>query len=105
MLAAPATTTAGLAALSGRRFERVGFINPRFDQKFPDSREPDPERAAPFSDQELVEKAGTQGVELLSCLAMRGALAAGGASVKKVHGNDHIPIANTATGLLGREVV
>ncbi len=51
------------------------------------------------------KKAGTQGVELLNWLAMRGALSAGGARVKKVHGNYHIPISNTATGLLALEVV
>lgn len=49
-------------------------------------------------------KAGTQGVELLNWLAMRGAVSAGGASVSKVHGNYHIPISNTATGLLALEV-
>jgi len=43
-------------------------------------------------------KAGTQGVELLNWLAMRGAVSAGGASVSKVHGNYHIPISNTAAG-------
>ena len=56
-----------------------------------------------FSDLELVEKAGTQGVELLNWLAMRGAVSAGGASVK-VRGNYHIPISKTATGLLALEV-
>ena len=56
-----------------------------------------------FSDLALVEKAGTPSVELLNWLAMRGAVSAGGASVK-VHGNYHIPISKTATGLLALEV-
>jgi protocatechuate 4,5-dioxygenase beta chain len=59
-----------------------------------------PEWATQFSIHELVEKTGTQGVELLMWLAMRGALSAGGSSVRKVHGNYHIPISNTATGVL-----
>ena len=53
---------------------------------------------------ELVEKAGTQGVELLMWLAMRAALTAGGSGVRKVHSNYHIPISNTATGLMAFEV-
>jgi protocatechuate 4,5-dioxygenase beta chain len=84
--------------------ERAGFINKRFDLHFLDSMESNPEWATQFSDRDLVEKAGTQGVELLNWLAMRGAVSAGGASVKKVHGNYHIPISNTATGLLALEV-
>ena len=84
--------------------ERAGFINKRFDLQFLDSMESNPEWATQFSDLELVEKAGAQGVELLNWLAMRGAVSAGGASVKKVHGNYHIPISNTATGLLALEV-
>src|SRR5574343_1343439 len=71
--------------------ERAGFINKAFDLQFLDSMETNPEWATQFSDLELVEKAGTQGVELLNWLAMRGALSAGGASVKKVHSNYHIP--------------
>jgi protocatechuate 4,5-dioxygenase, beta chain len=85
--------------------ERAGFINKRFDLQFLDSMETNPEWATQFSDLELVEKAGTQGVELLNWLAMCGAISAGGAGVKKVHGNYHIPISNTATGLLALEVV
>ena len=82
---------------------RAGFINKRFDQQFLASMESNPEWATQFSDVELVERAGTQGVELLMWLAMRGALAAAGPSVKKVHANYHIPISNTATGLLALE--
>ena len=46
---------------------------------------------------ELVEKAGTQGVELLMWLATRGAL---GAAVRERHRGYHIPISNTASGLM-----
>ena len=45
----------------------------------------------------LVELAGSQGVELLNWIAMRGALTG---RVSKVHSNYHIPISNTASALL-----
>ena len=67
--------------------------------------ETNPEWATQFSDLELVEKAGTQGVELLMWLAMRAALTAAGSGVRKVHSNYHIPISNTATGVLALETV
>ena len=85
--------------------ERAGFINKQFDLQFLDSMETNPEWATQFSDLELVEKAGTQGVELLMWLAMRAALTAAGAGVRKVHSNYHIPISNTATGVLALETV
>ena len=85
--------------------ERAGFINKQFDLQFLDSMETNPEWATQFSDLELVEKAGTQGVELLMWLAMRAALTAGGSGVRKVHSNYHIPISNTATGVLALETV
>lgn len=85
--------------------ERAGFINKAFDLQFLDSLESNPEWATQFSVHELVEKTGTQGVELLMWLAMRGALASGGGSkVRRVTGNYHIPISNTATAALVLEV-
>ena len=85
--------------------ERAGFINKQFDLQFLDSMETNPEWATQFSDLELVEKAGTQGVELLMWLAMRAALTVAGSGVRKVHSNYHIPISNTATGVLALETV
>jgi protocatechuate 4,5-dioxygenase beta chain len=84
--------------------ERAGFINKAFDLQFMESLLTNPEWATQFSIHELVEKSGTQGVELLMWLAMRAALTTGaGAGVRKVHSNYHIPISNTATGLLALE--
>jgi len=85
--------------------ERAGFINKAFDLKFLESMQSNPEWATQYSIHELVEKTGTQGVELLMWLAMRGALGAGGAGVRKVHQNYYIPISNTATGVLAMETV
>lgn len=82
--------------------ERAGFINKPFDLKFMESLVNDPEWATQYSIHELVEKTGTQGVELIMWLATRGAVPG---PVRKVHTNYHIPISNTATGLMALEVV
>jgi protocatechuate 4,5-dioxygenase, beta chain len=81
---------------------RAGFINKPFDLKFMDSLVDDPEWATRFSIHELVEKTGTQGVELVMWLAARGAV---GGPVRKVHTNYHIPISNTAAGMMALEAV
>ena len=83
--------------------ERAGFINKRFDLQFLDSLESDPEWATRFSIHDLVEQTGTQGVELLMWLAMRGALAATTPRVRRLHTNYHIPISNTATAVMALE--
>jgi protocatechuate 4,5-dioxygenase beta chain len=82
--------------------ERAGFINKPFDLKFMDSLLKDPAWATQFSIHELVEKAGTQGIELLMWLATRGAVPG---AVRKVHTNYHIPISNTAAGMMALEAV
>lgn len=80
--------------------ERAGFVNRDFDLAFMESLINDPEWATQYSNEELVEKTGTQGVELLMWLATRAAL---GGIVSKVHANYHIPISNTAAGLIVME--
>lgn len=82
--------------------QRAGFINKDFDLQFMDSLVQDPTWATQFSSRELVEQAGTQGVELLMWLATRGAL---GASVRCLHRNYHLPISNTASGLMLFEAI
>ena len=77
---------------------RAGFINKPFDLAFMDSLlGPDPRWATRFSTREIVEQAGTQGVELLMWLATRGAL---GERVQGLHRNYHLPISNTASGVM-----
>jgi protocatechuate 4,5-dioxygenase beta chain len=80
--------------------ERAGFINKSFDLEFMDSLVTNPEWATQFDSLTLVEKSGTQGVELLMWLAMRAALTGASGRVREVHRNYHIPISNTATGLM-----
>ena len=77
--------------------ERAGFINKEFDLRFMESLVRDPQWATRYTVPELVEKAGTQGIELLMWLAARAAL---GERVNAVHRNYHIPISNTASGLM-----
>ena len=81
---------------------RAGFINKDFDLRFMDSLVDNPAWATQFNTHQLVELAGTQGVELLMWLATRGAL---GAQVQELHRNYHIPISNTASGLMLLEPV
>ena len=77
--------------------ERAGFINREFDQQFMKSLIQDPTWATRFGTTELVELAGTQGVELLNWLVARGTLPK---AVRQIHANYHIPISNTASGLM-----
>ncbi|NMG64789.1 protocatechuate 3,4-dioxygenase [Azoarcus indigens] len=80
--------------------KRAGFVNKDFDLAFMESLINDPEWATKYSIEELVELTGTQGVELLMWLATRAALPG---KVRKVHANYHIPISNTAAGLMVME--
>ena len=77
--------------------ERAGFINKPFDLEFMRSLIENPTWATQYSIYELVEKAGTQGIELLMWLATRAALPG---RVTQLHTNYHIPISNTAAGLM-----
>lgn len=77
--------------------ERAGFINKSFDLEFMASLIDNPSWATRYSIEELVELTGTQGVELLMWLATRAAL---GTQARKLHSNYHIPISNTASGMM-----
>ena len=77
--------------------ERAGFINKPFDLAFMRSLIENPTWATQYSTHALVEKAGTQGIELLMWLATRAALPG---RVTQLHTNYHIPISNTAAGLM-----
>jgi protocatechuate 4,5-dioxygenase beta chain len=76
---------------------RAGFINKEFDRMCLQKIVDEPEALTRYSISQLVEQPGTQGVELLNWIAMRGALTG---RVSKVHSNYHIPISNTASALL-----
>jgi protocatechuate 4,5-dioxygenase beta chain len=77
--------------------ERAGFINPDFDRQFMDRIVSDPEALARYTATELVEQAGSEGVELIMWLVMRGALSP---KVREVHRHYHVPASNTAAGVM-----
>jgi protocatechuate 4,5-dioxygenase, beta chain len=77
--------------------KRAGFINKEFDLMCLDKLVGDPAALTHYSSVKIVEEAGSQGVELLNWIAMRGALTG---QVTKIHSNYHIPISNTASGVL-----
>ena len=80
--------------------ERAGFINKEFDLLCMDRIVDAPQQLARYSTKELIRLAGAQGAEIVMWLAMRGALTG---RVRKLHSNYHIPISNTATGLISLE--
>lgn len=77
--------------------ERAGFINKEFDLMCLDKIVRDPESLAELSIHDIVAEAGTQGVELIMWLILRGALSE---RVAQRHCHYHIPVSNTAAGLL-----
>ncbi len=77
--------------------QRAGFINKAFDLMCMDAIVDDPERLARFSTLDIIREAGAQGTELMAWIAARGALTG---RVTKVHSNYHLPISNTATGVM-----
>lgn len=77
--------------------KRAGHINKEFDLKFMDSLIKDPLWATQYSDRELVEHAGTQGIELLNWLVARATMSG---KVTLGHSNYHIPISNTAAATM-----
>jgi len=77
--------------------ERAGHIDVDFDLQCMASVINDPEWLASLSIDEIIRKAGTEGVETIMWLAMRGALHP---NVNVVHKHYHVPISNTGAGVL-----
>lgn len=76
---------------------RAGFINPQFDRYCLDRIVEHPAELARLSTADLIEQAGNQGAEFVMWLAMRGALGEHAATVEQTY---HVPISNTAGGVL-----
>jgi protocatechuate 4,5-dioxygenase beta chain len=74
---------------------RAGFINRDFDQHFLDCMVDDPEQLARISHLQYLREAGSEGIELVMWLIMRGAL---DADVDEVYRFYHVPASNTAVG-------
>ena len=77
--------------------ERAGIIDVDYDLRCMESIVSDPDWLANQTTTEIMEKAGTEGVETIMWLAMRGAL---NANVNVVHKHYHLPVSNTAAGVL-----
>jgi hypothetical protein len=77
--------------------ERAGLVNLEFDQRFIDRLISDPETQAKVPHAEYLRDAGTEGIELVMWLAMRGALDADVRAAYRMH---HVPTSNTSNGLL-----
>jgi len=76
---------------------RAGLINKEWDQRFIEALIDDPAELAKMSHLEYVREAGSEGIELVMWLIMRGALSD---KVRTVHRFYHVPASNTAVGHL-----
>ena len=76
---------------------RAGLINREFDTAFLDRLVSDPEAQAAMPHLDYVREAGSEGIELVMWLIMRGAL---DAKVVERHRFYHVPASNTAVGHL-----
>jgi protocatechuate 4,5-dioxygenase beta chain len=76
---------------------RAGLINKQFDARFMDLLVSDPEAAAQIRHVEYMREAGSEGIELVMWLIMRGALSK---RVREVRRFYHVPASNTAVGHL-----
>jgi len=77
--------------------ERAGHINVDFDLQCMEKIITEPEWMTRFSNSEIMEKAGTEGIETIMWLVMRGALQD---APRVVHKHYHVPISNTGAGVL-----
>ncbi len=77
--------------------ERAGWVNTPFDKDFLDRLVDDPLALTTISHTQLLSDAGSEGIELVMWLIMRGAL---GMNVREVHRHYHVPASNTAAGLM-----
>lgn len=76
---------------------RAGLINQKWDNEFLDKLINSPEEAAKINHVEYIREAGSEGIELIMWLIMRGAL---GENIELLHRFYHVPASNTAIGHL-----
>jgi len=74
---------------------RAGLINSPFDARFLDNLTQDPEANVRIPHIEYLREAGSEGIELVMWLIMRGAL---DEDIREVHRFYHVPASNTALG-------
>jgi len=74
---------------------RAGLINPEFDNAFLDRLADYPSELRKITRLEYIQEAGTEGIELIMWMIMRGAL---GEKVEELYRFYHVPASNTAVG-------
>ena len=74
---------------------RAGLINREFDTAFLDNLVADPQALRRITHYDYLREAGSEGIELIMWLIMRGAL---GPNVTQLHRFYHVPASNTAVG-------
>ncbi|RIJ14328.1 protocatechuate 3,4-dioxygenase [Henriciella mobilis] len=74
---------------------RAGLINQEWDQKFLDDLTADPQRLRSIEAIEYLRETGSEGIEMVMWLIMRGALQG---DVRELHRHYHVPASNTALG-------
>ncbi len=77
--------------------ERAGIIDVDFDLQCMDWIVNDPDKMAALSNTEIMDIAGTEGIEVIMWMVMRGALSP---NVNLLHKHYHAPISNTGAGVL-----
>lgn len=77
--------------------ERAGVINQEFDTAFLDDLSADVDRLTKIGHTEFIRESGSEGIELILWMIMRGALAP---DVSEVYRHYHVPASNTAAGLI-----
>ncbi len=77
--------------------ERAGLIDEDFDLMFLDKLSSDPQALADIPHIDYIREAGSEGIELVMWMIMRGALAD---DAHEVYRHYHVPASNTAAGLI-----
>jgi protocatechuate 4,5-dioxygenase, beta chain len=75
---------------------RAGYINPEFDHMFLEAIEKDPAKLTKLSREDYIREAGSEGIEMIMWLIMRGAM---NEQVTKVHSHYFVPASNTAAAI------
>lgn len=76
--------------------ERAGLINETFDRMFLEKIQTDPQALTQISREEYIREAGSEGIELIMWLVMRGAM---NSSITRITETYHVPASNTAAAL------
>jgi len=77
--------------------ERAGIINQEFDIDFLNKLGSDPESVASIPHAEYIMETGSEGIEMIMWIVMRGAL---DDKVQEIYRHYHVPASNTASGLI-----